>query len=163
MKKYLAALTLCLSAAVIAMPTEAQDRKQRPQMPPQPKTSLTAKAPDLVPAASRILKGGVSIRNAGSAASSASVATVVCKKIVGPGSCADSPALKTYTNPSYPNAVVVNVPALQPGHVHTHMLPFWNTLKWQPGTYRFTVTADAGKQINETNEGNNVGIALMKK
>jgi hypothetical protein len=121
------------------------------------------KAPDLVPIPSRMLNGAVSVRNTGTAASGASVTTVVCKKIVGAGSCADSPALKKYEDATYPNALVVKTPAIQPGHVYTHSLPFWNSLKWDPGTYEFTVTADAGKQVNETNEKNNVGTAQMKK
>lgn len=155
-------VTGSLLLAGIVLPVSAQQR-QAPATPPQGAKPLAVKAPELVPIPSRMLKGAVSVRNTGTAVAGASVATVVCKKIVGAGSCADSPALKKYENAAYPNALVVNVPAIQPGHVYSHSLPFWNSLKWDPGTYEFTVTADAGKQVNETNEANNVGTAQMKK
>lgn len=159
--RYAAVATFCLLFAAIVMPVGAQQRATPTKTPQGPK-SLVAKSPDLVPVASRMLQGGVSVRNAGTGQAGASVATVVCQKIGG-GSCAESPALKKYENPMYPNALVVNVPALMPKQVHTHMLPFWKSLKWAPGTYQFTVTADAGKQVAESNEGNNVGTAQMKK
>jgi hypothetical protein len=155
----LVVVTGSLLLAGIILPADAQ---QRPAVsPPEPK-GVVSKSADLVPIASRMLKGAVSIRNAGSAASGPSIATVVCAK-VGGGGCAESPAMKKYENAAYPNAIVVNVPALAVGHVYSHSLPFWNSLKWGPGTYEFTVTADAGKQVGETNEGNNVGTAQMKK
>jgi hypothetical protein len=158
----LVVVTGSLLLAGIVLPADAQQRSA-PAQSPQPTKPLAVKAPELAPIASRMLNGAVSIRNTGTAAAGASVATVVCQKIVGAGSCADSPALKKYENAAYPNALVVNVPAIQAGQVYTHSLPFWNSLKWDPGTYQFTVTADAGKQVNETNEGNNVGTAQMKK
>ena len=121
---------------------------------------LTAKAPDLVPIPSRMLKGTVSIRNAGSAAAGASVATVVCTKIGG-GGCAESPAMARFANPAYPDAIVVAIPALAIGKVHSFKLPFWNALVWPAGKFRFTVTADAGGAVAETNEGNNQKAAVM--
>jgi hypothetical protein len=150
----------CLLSAAVILPADAQ---QRPAVSPQPPKGIVAKSPDLVPIASRMLQGGVSVRNAGSADSGPSVATVVCQKVGGKGGCAESPALKKYENAAYPNALVVDVPAVKAGHVYTHTLPFWNSLKWEKGTYQFTVTADAGKQVGETNEGNNVGVSQMKK
>lgn len=157
----LAIASLGLLAASTILPADAQQRTAPAASSPAVK-GLVAKSPDLVPIPSRMLNGGVSVRNAGAAGSGPSVVTVVCEK-VGGGSCAESPALKQYENAAYPNALVVNVPALAAGHVHSHTLPFWKSLKWGPGTYQFTVTADAGKQVAESNEGNNVGVASMKK
>lgn len=157
----LALVVFGLLVGAMILPADAQRRSAPPASPPGQK-GLVTKAADLVPIASRMAKGGVSVRNAGSSGAGPSVVTVVCQK-VGGGSCAESPAMKRYENAAYPNALVVNVPALAAGKVHTHNLPFWNSLKWLPGTYQFTVTADAGKQVAETNEGNNVGVAQMKK
>lgn len=159
--RILVTATCGLLLAGIVLPADAQQRRE-PAAAPQGPKSLTAKAADLVPIPSRMLNGAVSIRNAGSGPAGPSVATVVCTK-VGGGSCAESPAMKNYENAAYPNALVVNIPALAIGQVHSHSLPFWNSLKWQPGTYQFSVTADAGKQVAETNEGNNAGTVQMKK
>ena len=122
--------------------------------------SLTAKAPDLVPIPSRMLKGTVSVRNAGSAAAGASVATVVCTKIGG-GTCAENPAMAPFTDPAYPNAIVVEVPALAIGKVYSFKLPFWKLLVWPSGKFSFSVTADAAGAVAETNEGNNQKAAIM--
>ncbi|HSG95299.1 MAG TPA: CARDB domain-containing protein, partial [Afifellaceae bacterium] len=65
------------------------------------------------------------------------------------------------TNPAYPNAVVIAVPALAMGKVYSFKLPFWNGLVWPSGNFRFTVTADAGGIVAETNEGNNQKAAVM--
>jgi hypothetical protein len=158
--RYIAAAIFCLLLTATVMPADAQQRAA-PKKTPQGPKALAAKSPDLVPIPSRMLQGGVSVRNVGSGPAGASVATVVCQKLGG-GSCAESPALKKYENAAYPNALVVNVPALKPKQVYTHVLPFWKGLKWNPGTYQFTVTADAGKQVAESNEGNNVGTVQMK-
>ena len=123
-------------------------------------------APDLVPVASRILQGTVSVRNVGSANAGAFVVTAQCQKqgaAGGGGECADHPGFKAYANPAYPNRVVVNVPSLQKGKVFNHKLPFWNELDWDPGNYNFVLEADAGKSVAETNEGNNFGGAVLSK
>ena len=122
--------------------------------------SPTAKANDLVPIPARMLKGTVSVRNSGPAAAGPSVATVVCTKIGG-GACAESPAMAPFTNPAYPNAIVVAVPALAIGKVHSFKLPFWKSLVWPSGKFSFSVTADAGGTVAETNEGNNQKAAIM--
>jgi hypothetical protein len=124
--------------------------------------TLTAKAPDLVPIPSRMLQGTVSVRNAGAAAAGPSIVTVVCKKLGG-GACAESPAMARFTNPAYPDAIVVAVPALTVGKVYNFKLPFWGALVWPAGKFRFTVRADAGGTIAETNEGNNKKSAVMTK
>lgn len=119
-------------------------------------TVLTARAADLVPVPSRVLNGVVSIRNVGSAASGPTVATLSCSK-AGGGSCAEAPGMAAYTNPMYPNQVVVMIPALAAGAIHNHTLTFWSDLDWASGSYNLVLTADAGGAVAETNEGNNVG------
>jgi hypothetical protein len=125
----------------------------------------TAPAPDLVPIPSRILQGTVSVRNAGSADAGPFVVTVQCQKqgVRTGGGCAEHPDLAAYANPAYPNRLVVNVPGLERGKVFNHALPFWNALVWAPGNYNFLVEADAGKTVAETNEGNNISGAVLKK
>ncbi len=121
---------------------------------------LTANAADLVPIPSRMKHGTVSVRNAGSGPAGASIVTVVCKK-KGAGSCAESAAMARYTNPAYPNALVIPVPALAKGKVYNFKLPFWNGLVWANGNYKFTMKADAAGSVAETNEGNNKKAATV--
>jgi hypothetical protein len=123
---------------------------------------VTAAAPDLVPVPSRILQGTVSVRNTGSADAGAFVVTAQCQK-QGGGGCAEHRGMAAYNDPMYPGRLVVNVSGLQKGKVFNHKLPFWNDLDWQPGNYNFVIEADAGKTVGETNEGNNIGGAVLSK
>ncbi len=121
---------------------------------------IVARSPDLIPIPSRITHGVVSVRNAGTAASQPSVVTVNCHLPGQSGGCVDIPAayLAQYTDPAYPNRLVVQVPALQPGHVHNHKLACWGEMSWPPGqTFEFDYVADAGNSNAESNEGNNTG------
>jgi hypothetical protein len=124
-------------------------------------TAATASAAsaDLVPIPSRLAFGVVSVRNAGDAAARPSVVTINCHKPGMRGGCTDIPArfVPNYTNPAYPNRLVVNVPALAPGHVYNHNLPFWAGMVWASGTYHFDFVADAGAAVAESNEVNNTG------
>jgi len=121
--------------------------------------TASAAGADLTPIPSRLAFGVVSVRNAGDAAARPSVVTINCHKPRISGGCVDIPArfAPNYTNPAYPNKLVVNVPALPPGHVFNHTLPFWGGLAWPSGTYHFDFVADAGGAVAETNEANNTG------
>jgi hypothetical protein len=123
---------------------------------------LTAKGADLVPVASRMQQGTLSVRNAGAAAAGPFVVTVHCNK-QGGGGCAESPDMAAYENPAYPGRAVVQVPGLAAGKVFNHKLRFWDALAWGPGNYNFVVEADAGKTVAETNEGNNFGGTTLTK
>ena len=123
---------------------------------------VTAAAPDLVPIPSRILQGTVSVRNVGSANAGAFLVTVQCQK-QGGGGCAEHPGMNKYTDPAYPNRLVVKVPGLQKGKVFNHKLSFWDALVWAPGNYNFIVEADPAKKVGETNEGNNIAGAVLQK
>lgn len=118
-------------------------------------------APDLLPIASRLEHGVVSVRNAGDALAGPSVVTINCHKPGMVGGCVDIPAafVANYTNPAYPNRVVVNVPRLPRGRVFNHRLPFWRSMVWPPGTYNFDFVVDAGATVAEgpAGEGNNTG------
>jgi|GEM_PF-1590268 len=154
---------LAFSAAAIAQtPTPQPPRQiQTPNAIPQIQRpgNLTLRAPDLQPIASRIRTGTVSVRNTGSAASPASIATVNCHLPDQEGGCPEIPAaaLPAYTNPAYPNRLVVNIPAISAGHVHSHHLTFWDSGDWPSGSYVFEFVVDAGTTVAETNEGNNTG------
>lgn len=117
--------------------------------------------PDLVPIPSRLEYGVVSVRNAGNATAGPSVVTIDCNKAGQSGGCADIPAAfaAAYTNPAYPDLLVVNVPRLQRGRVFNHTLPFWGALAWASGTYNLDFVADAGGTVPEgvAGEGNNTG------
>jgi len=119
----------------------------------------SAVSADLVPIPSRLAFGVVSVRNVGDGPSRPSVVTINCHKEGMRGGCAEIPArfAPNYTNPAYPNKLVVNVPALAPGHVYNHNLPFWGGLVWASGTYNFDFVADAGAAVAESNEANNTG------
>jgi hypothetical protein len=127
----------------------------------QPVGDVVAKSPDLVPNASRMKTGTVSVRNVGSADAGAFVVTVVCNAQGRKGGCAEGRGMDKYEDGTYPNAVVVNVPSLKAGKTFNHKLTFWNGLDWNSGDYQFDVTADAGTDVAETNEGNNAGSWVM--
>ena len=123
--------------------------------------STASAGPDLVPIPSRLAHGVVSVRNAGDAVAGPSVVTINCHKPGMAGGCVDIPAAfaPNYTNPAYPNRLVVNVPRLLRGHVFNHTLPFWAAMVWPSGTYNFDFVVDAGGTVPEgvVGEGNNTG------
>lgn len=124
---------------------------------------IAAKAPNLVPIASRMQKGVVSVRNTGSAAAGAFKVTVDCNVMGGEGGCAEpSPRdAAPYEDPAFPNKLTVSVSGLAPGHVFSHKIAFWDGLVWASGNYEFTVVADAGGAVAETNEGDNTGGTVL--
>ena len=156
-----AAGMLSFTGAASAQSQTQQLQRQTQQAPQrtQGPNRFTASAADFIPIPSRIEHGAVSIRNAGSAAAGASVATVNCHLPGQRGGCPEIPAayLAAYENPAYPNRLAVNIPAIPAGHVHTHYLTFWDEVTWPSGTYIFEFVADAGSAVGETNEGNNAG------
>ena len=117
--------------------------------------------PDLVPIPSRLSNGVVSVRNIGNATAGPSVVTINCHKPGMTGGCVDIPAafVAAYTNPAYPNRLVVNVPRLLSGRVFNHTLPFWAAMAWPSGTYNFDFVVDAGGTVPEgvAGEANNTG------
>ena len=122
----------------------------------------SAAAPDLVPQFNTAT-GTVWVKNIGGAPAGASVVTIVCQRrrppvAGGGGGCPEIPQkfVPNYSNPAFPNAVSVNVGVLAPGAVFSHTLPFFGGLVFPSGAYAFTVKADAGGSVPESNEVNNV-------
>lgn len=154
---------LAATLTVLALTTaHAQTMQQAPttNVGRAPQGTLVARVIDLQPIPSRIEHGVVSIRNTGTVASAPSIATVVCHLPGQRGGCGpDMPddLMADYENPAYPNAVVVQIPAIQPGHVYSHTLTFWDEIDWATGAYQFDFVADAGATNNESNEANNAG------
>ena len=156
-----AAIAACLGVSTIAA---AQTNTPRPQIqapqaqPPGP-GALVARSPDLVPIPSRIEHGVVSVRNVGTRTSVPSVVTVNCHLPGQRGGCVDIPdrLIAPYEDPAFPNRLVVQVPAIQPGHVYNHNLSFWGSVVWPSGSYQFDYVADASATNAESNEGNNTG------
>jgi hypothetical protein len=103
-------------------------------------------------------KGTISVRNTGTVAAGPFKVTVACS-----ASCAEpSPAdAAPYTDAAFPNKLTVSVRGLSPGHVYNHKVAFWNNLVWPSGNYEFTVTADAGGTVAETDESDNTGGTVM--
>ncbi|MDZ4867484.1 MAG: CARDB domain-containing protein [Alphaproteobacteria bacterium] len=130
----------------------------KPGIPPV----IAVKASNLVPIASRMTKGTISVRNTGTIAAGPFKVTVECKNL-GKGSCVDPPedAVAPYEDAAFPNKLTVTVPGLAPGHVFNHKISFWDGLVWPSGNYEFTVVADAGGAVAETNEGDNSGGTVM--
>lgn len=157
----IAAALALVAASAVAVSAPSITTKPTPPPPTGP-GGITGPLPDLRPIESRMLTGTVSIKNFGPGPAAASVATVVCQKVgARPGGhCPDPGRIPEFENAAYPNAVVVNIPALAAGHVYSLKLPFWDALVWPSGSYNLTVTADAGTTVAETNEGNNVGVAV---
>lgn len=159
MLRSLCAALLAGTISYFGMSAYAGAQAEPMQRTPSAVGRLTARAPDLLPIPSRIEHGVVSVRNAGSAASAPSVVTVNCHLPGQDGGCPEIPAafVAAYSNPAYPNRLVVNVPAVAPGHVYNHHLAFWGAVAWPSGSYVFDFVADAGATNAETNEANNNG------
>src|SRR5689334_23617507 len=123
----------------------------RPTPPPMGPGGITGPLPDLRPIAPRVLTGTVSIKNYGPGPAAASIATLVCQKqgVARGGHCPEPGPIPEFTDPAYPNAVVVHVPPLAAGHVFNFKLPFWDALVWSSGDYDLTLTADAGTAVPE--------------
>lgn len=158
MKRSFTAAVIAIAFSSLFGAAYAESVRQSP--PSRGTGDLTAASPDLVPIASRILHGTASVRNVGSAASGPFLLTVQCQK-QGGGGCAEHPGVARYVNPAYPDRAVIQVPGLAAGHVFNHKFPFWEELVWPAGNYNFVLEADAGKNIGETNEGNNFGGAVL--
>lgn len=121
-----------------------------------------AAAPDLK-ADFNTAAGVVTVKNDGAAPAGPSVVTIKCQRrkppvVGGGGGCPEIPRtfMFNYTNPAFPDSLSINVGALAPGAVFNHALPFFGGLVFAPGAYAFTVRADAGGVVAESNEGNNV-------
>jgi hypothetical protein len=124
-------------------------------------SAAASAASDLVPDASNLATiGQAAVTNMGDAAAEPSQLIITCQKTSGGmGGCAEDPGMAAYEDAAYPNAAVINVPALEPGESFEHDLPFWGGLVWAAGTYELTLTADAGEVIAEDDEANNQATA----
>ncbi|NOT40838.1 MAG: hypothetical protein HOP13_10120 [Alphaproteobacteria bacterium] len=140
---------LAIAAALLAVAAAPLGAK-----PPVPPPVLVAKAPNLVPIASRMTKGTISVRNTGTVAAGPFKVTVECNTSCAEPSLADAAA---YTDAAFPDRLTVSVPGLSPGHVYNHKIAFWDSLVWRSGNYEFTVVADAANTVAETNEADNSG------
>ena len=119
---------------------------------------VMANGPNLVPIASRMAKGTISVRNTGSVAAGPFKVTVECKTKCAEPSAADA---APYIDAGFPNKITVSVAGLSPGHVYSHKIAFWDGLTWRSGTYDFTVVADAANTVEETDETDNSGGTVM--
>ena len=128
-----------------------------------------AAAPDLVPIQTNPPNGTVGVRNAGTTAAGPTKLLVSCKKVGFPGpggGCPEIPPdqLAAYSDPAFPDQVVVRIPALRPGQRFEHRLTFWDQLCWPaggaaapaPAAYVISARADAANSEAEgVDEGNN--------
>ena len=121
-------------------------------------SSAVAAGPDLRPKFNTS-SGSVQVSNVGDAEAPVSWVTVTCAA-AGGGSCPEPTAADAapYLNPAFPNAMAMEVPALQPGAKSTKVIKFFNNLIFAPGSYSFTVCADAGADISEDSERNNCTV-----
>lgn len=113
-------------------------------------------APDLVANPARLAGGEVVVRNQGDArAKVESVVTINCHQPGMEGGCAEIPAAfeAAYSDPAFPNRLVVRVPRLRPGRSVRHRLPFWAAMVWPSGTYNFDFVVDAGGAVIEGDAG----------
>jgi len=159
----LVAGTLTYLGGAAANSAQAQVQQRAPQTTvarPQNGPILTALTIDLRPIPSRIEHGVVSIQNAGTSVSAPAIVTVDCHLPGQSGGCGPQPPARLmapYEDPAYPDKVVVHIPAIQPGHVYSHSLTFWNAIVWPTGAYQFDFATDVSNANNESNETNNTG------
>jgi hypothetical protein len=115
-----------------------------------------AAQPNLSPVLNAPMNASVGVQNTGTTASGPSHLTINCTKFgQADGGCPDAPGMGAYVDPAFPNRVVIDVPALEPGESYNHNLSFWASIPWTPGTYVFDAVADAGNDVAESNEANN--------
>lgn len=115
-------------------------------------------APDLVPILTAPQNGAFGVRNAGTTAAAPTLLLVGCNTSgSGPICPIVPPDLRaTYSHPAFPyHALVIRVPALQPGERFDHQVLFWNQRCWPAGTYRIPVQADGANSESENDEANN--------
>jgi hypothetical protein len=120
--------------------------------------SATMAGPDLTPKFST-KNGAVKVANMGDAEADSTWVTVSCAASGG-GSCPDpAPAdAAPYLNPAFPNMVAIEVPALAAGAKYGHVIAFFGDLEFDPGSYSFTVCADAGADVAEDSERNCITV-----
>jgi hypothetical protein len=115
-----------------------------------------AAQPNLVPVLNAPMNASIGVQNTGDSAAGASHLTINCTKLgKADGGCPDIPGIAAYADPAYPNRVVIQVPALEPGESFNHDLAFWAAIPWTAGTYLFAARADAGSAAAESNEADN--------
>lgn len=115
-----------------------------------------AAQPNLSPVLNAPMNASVGVQNTGTTAAGPSHLTINCTRFgKTDGGCPDAPGMAAYVDPAFPNRVVIDVPALEPGESFNHNLSFWAAIPWTPGTYVFDAVADAGNDVAESNEGNN--------
>ena len=122
----------------------------------------SAAAPDLVPDFNTAT-GTITIKNAGDAHAGKSVVIVQCQRrrppvVGGGGGCPEIPPkyLRKYSDPAFPDNIVIKVHPLAPGAVFNHTPAFFGGLVFPPGAYAFTTRADAGGVVAESDEANNI-------
>ena len=105
---------------------------------------------DLRPDTHLFKNGTIIVHNLGDQRSRASWLTIKCHQ-----NCPEHPAMAKYKKAKFPNTLAIKIPAIQPGKKYSKTLGFWSELQFKPGTYKFRIVADAGKDILESNENNN--------
>lgn len=122
--------------------------------------------PDLVPVIPNPMNGAMAVKNSGSCPAGPSKLLAKCVKeghTGGGGGCADIPTrcAGMYSDPAFPDAFVLAVPALAPGATYNHTFACWAEMTWLPGRYNFTFRADAASAVPESNEGNNTATSTL--
>ena len=94
-----------------------------------------AAQPNLSPLLNAPMNASVGVQNTGTTAAGPSHLTINCTKFgKADGGCPDAPGMGAYVDPAFPNRVVIDVPALEPGENFNHDLSFWAAIPWTPGT-----------------------------
>jgi hypothetical protein len=140
-----------------------------------------SRKPDLIPVVSNPFNGVITVKNIGNATAGASKVVIACKNtghFAGhfgprvPRNCENTPAhIRNYYDVSL-GGMAFSIRALRPGQSQRINIPDWRfvphhlptpgrpgastpTPHWRPGTYNFTVVADGGGVVAESNERNN--------
>jgi hypothetical protein len=104
------------------------------------------------------MNNAVAVRNVGGARRSFQVTVGVTSWVASGGSKPPPAPPRHYEDPAFPNKTAVACRELL-GLCSTRSP--WDALTWASGDYEFTVVADAGATVGETNEGDNTGTTVM--
>jgi len=131
------------------------------KVPGKPKPH--GRKPDLIPLVSNPFNGVITVKNVGGVRAGASKVVISCEHVghrvghPGPRSC----ALDRYYNASL-GGVAISIHALRPHSSQRVTIPHWSRLPWASGGYYFTVIADGGRVVAESNEHNNKVVTSLK-
>lgn len=126
-----------------------------------------ASAPDLTVELDQPMTQQLRVRNSGSAASAPTKLIIGCGRVElfdADGDCPFKPGINEYSTQGFPDAQVLELPAIAPGAAVVVEVPHWRDdlmMAASGQTYEFRVEVDPDNSVAESNEDNNVAMSTL--